>query len=42
MIYSKLDDIPLELIESEIEFDEKLYSIFNDSLLPKFLKELYL
>ena len=41
IIYSKLDEIPKESKESEIEFDAKIYSIFNDALFPIFLKDIY-
>ena len=41
-IYTKLEDINLDLIESEDDYNIKLNSIFGDVLLPKFLINKYL
>ena len=41
-IYTKLENIPLDIIESEDDYNIKLNSIFGDILLPKFLKSKYL
>ena len=41
-IYSKLESIPLDKIDSEEELNEKIFNIFNDIILPKFLTDKYL
>ena len=41
-IYSKLESIPLNKIDSEEQLNEKIYEIFKDVVLPKFLTDKYM
>ena len=38
-IYSKLENIPIEKIKSEDEYNKKIFELFGDAKLPEFLTE---
>ena len=40
-IYEKLESIPLDTIETEDQYNEQIFAIFEDVILPKFLTDKY-